>query len=41
MGPIESQAHHAVEVMRGHRHLLFSNVKGVGSVPPPLDQCLH
>ena len=30
-----------VEVVGSHRHLPLSDVKGVGSVPPPLNEALH
>ena len=40
-GPFEAKASHAVEVIRSHCHLLLSNVIGVGSIPPPLNEALH
>ena len=30
-----------VKVIGSHSHLPLSDVKGVGSVPPPLDKALH
>ena len=39
--PLEAKASHAVEVIRSHCHLLLSNVIGVGSIPPPLNEALH
>ena len=39
--PIAPKANHAVEIMGSHNHLPISNVKGVGSIPPPFSQGLH
>ena len=30
-----------VEVIRSHNHLPLNNVKGVGSIPPPLNEAMH
>ena len=40
-GPFKAKVGHVVEVVRSHRHLLLSNLKGVGSIPPPLNEALH
>ena len=40
-GPFEVKTVHAVEVIGSHRHLSLSNMKGVGSIPPPLNEALH
>ena len=40
-GPFEVKIVHAVEVIGSHRHLSLSNMKGVGSIPPLLDEALH
>ena len=37
---IKPYASHAVEVIRSDGHLPASNVEGVGSIPPPLNQGL-
>ena len=39
--PFETKAGHAVEVVGSHRQLPLSNMKGVGSIPPPLNEALH
>ena len=39
--PITSKVGHLMEIMRSHCHLPISNVKGVGSLPPPFSQGLH
>ena len=39
--PIIRKAVHSVKVMRSHCLLPISNMKGVGSIPPPLCQGLH
>ena len=39
--PFEPKAGHAVKVIRNHRHLPLSNMKGVGSIPPPFNGALH
>ena len=39
--PFEAKASHAVEVLGSHRQLPLSNMKGVGSIPPPLNEALH
>ena len=39
--PFAVKAGHAVEVIRSHRHLPLGDIKGMGSVPPPLDKALH
>ena len=38
-GPFEAKASHAVEVLGSHHKL--SNMKGVSSIPPSLDEALH
>ena len=38
---IISKADHPMEVVGSHCHLLISNVKVMGSVPPPFCQRLH
>ena len=35
--PFKAKADHAVEVIGCHRHLPLNNIKGVSSIPPPLD----
>ena len=30
-----------VKVVGSHRHLSLSNMKGVGNIPPPLNEALH
>ena len=32
---------HAGKVVGSNRHLSLSDIKGVGSVPPPLNEALH
>ena len=32
---------HSMDIMGSHCHLPLNNVEGVGSVPPPLSQCVH
>ena len=39
--PITPKASHVVEIMGSHSHLPISNVEGMGSIPPPLNQGLH
>ena len=40
-GPFEAKANHVVKVVWSHRHLSLSNMKGVASIPPPLNMALH
>jgi len=40
-GPLEAKVDHVVEVIGSHRNLPISDMKGVGSVPPPLNEALH
>ena len=40
-GPFEAKADHAVEVIRSHYYLPLSNMKGVSSIPPPLNKALN
>ena len=40
-GPFEAKAGYTVEVVGSHRHLPLSDIKGVGSIPPPLNEALH
>ena len=37
-GPFKAMASHAVEVIGSHRHLPLSNMEGMSSIPPPLDE---
>ena len=39
-GPFEAKASHVVEVIGSHYHLPLSNMKGVGSIPSPLNEAL-
>ena len=39
-GPFKAKASHAVEVIGSHRHLPLSNMEGMSSIPPPLDEVL-
>ena len=41
MPPLETKAGHRVEVIGSYRHLPLGDMKGVGSVPPPLNEALH
>ena len=40
-GPLKTKVGQAKEVIGSHRHLLLRDMKGVGSVPPPLKKALH
>jgi len=40
-GPFEAMAGHAVEVISSHPHLPLSNVEGMSSIPPLLDDTLY
>ena len=40
-GPFKAKASHVVKVVGSHRHLPLSNMKGVGSIPPHLNEALH
>ena len=40
-GPLKAKADHTVEVIGNHCYLTLSNMKGVSSIPPPLDETLH
>ena len=40
-GPFETKAGHEVKVIGSHRQLPLGNVKGVGSIPPPLNEALQ
>ena len=39
--PIIPKAFHLVKFIMSHSYLPISNMEGVGSVPPPLNQRLH
>ena len=40
-GPLKAKAGHAIKVVGSHRHLPLNNMKGVGSIPPPLNEALR
>ena len=39
-GPLKTKASHAIKVVGSHRHFPLNNMKGVGSIPPPLNEAL-
>ena len=39
--PFKAKANHVVKVIGSHRHLPLGNMKGVGNVPPPLNEALR
>ena len=40
-GTFEAKAGHVVKVVRSHCHLSLNNMKGVGSILPPLNEALQ
>ena len=40
-GPFKAETSHAIKVVGSHCHLPLSNMKGVSSIPPPLNEALH
>ena len=39
--PFEAKVGHTVKVIGSHRHFPFNNIKGMGNIPPPLNEALH
>ena len=40
-GPFKAKADHVVKVIWSHHHFPLNNMKGVGSILPPLNKALH